>query len=99
MDPLAQRPAAAANAPAASLGAASPLQLPQLNSLAPPASSGPADGAAATSWRLPKQKRDLFFEAVVCLAYAVYSDGVGDSWLAPLVFFICLYLYLLSVQP
>ena len=78
VDPLAQRPAAAANAPAAPQGAASPLQLPQLNSLAQPASSGPADGAAATSSRLPKQKRDLFFEAVVCFAYADYSDGDGD---------------------
>ena len=57
VDPLAQRPAAAANAPAAPQGAASPLQLPQLNSLAQPASSGPADGTAATSSRLPKQKR------------------------------------------
>ena len=57
VDPLAQRPAAAANAPAAPQGAASPLQLPQLKSLARPDSSGPADGTAATSSRLPKQKR------------------------------------------
>ena len=49
--------ASAANAPAAPRGAASPLQLPQLNSLAQPASSGRADGAAASSSRLPKQKR------------------------------------------
>ena len=57
VDPLAQRPAAAANAPAAPQGAASPLQLPQLKSLAQPDSSGPADGTAATLSRLPKQKR------------------------------------------
>ena len=57
VDPLAQRPAAAANAPAAPQGAASPLQLPQLKSLAQPDSSGTADGTAATSSRLPKQKR------------------------------------------
>ena len=38
-------------------GAASPLQLPQLNSQAQPASSGPADSAAASSSSLPKQKR------------------------------------------
>ena len=57
VDPLAQRPAAAANAPAAPQGAASPLQLPQLKSLAQPASSGPAGGTAATSSRLPQQKR------------------------------------------
>ena len=57
VDPLAQRPAAAANAPAAPQGAASPLQLPPLKSLAQPDSSGPADGTAATSSRLPKQKR------------------------------------------
>ena len=59
VDPLAQRPAAAANAPAAPQGAASPLQLPPLKSLARPDSSGPADGTAATSLRLPKQKRIL----------------------------------------
>ena len=35
----------------------SPLQLPPLKSLAQPDSSGPADGTAATSSRLPKQKR------------------------------------------
>ena len=50
-------PETAANALAAPDGAASPLQLPQLNSLAQPASPGPADGDAASSSRLPKQKQ------------------------------------------
>ena len=55
-DHPAQRPSASA-ASAAPDGAASPLQLPQLNSLTQPASSGPADGDAASSSRLPKQNR------------------------------------------
>ena len=43
-----------------------------------PSSNNPHRDISQANIIILQQKRYLFFEAVVCFAYAAYSDGVGD---------------------